>query len=166
MTKANSRDHADLFSIQLFGSSAKQGHGVSAVWASTTRRKSCCSRHQTFSAVSWARELRAADTTYDLACLAVRRGRRDEAFSLLRGHAAWPIPGTGFRNRNRPDLKALMKTRALRRSLPRRSSMLPQRKKQTSKLPRSTSAFSNFLQSRLPSGWKRRVRLITRATWK
>ena len=104
----NSRDHADLFSIQLFRSSANQGHGVSAVWASTTRRKSCCSRHGTFSAVSWAREPRAADTTYNLACLAVRRGRRDEAFSLLREamqHGLSPAQALGIETD--PDLKAL-----------------------------------------------------------
>ena len=44
--------------------------------------------------------------------------------------------------------------------------MLPQRKKQTSKPPRSTSVFSNFLQSRLSSGQERMVQKVTRATWK
>jgi hypothetical protein len=141
----NSRDHADLLSIQLFRSSANQGHGVSAVWASTTRRKSCYSRHETFSAVSWAREPPRRRQTYNLACLAVRRGRRDEAFSLLREamqHGLSPAQALGIETD--PDLKALHEDAP----------------------PRSTSVFSNFLQSRLSSGWKRRVRLVTRATWK
>jgi hypothetical protein len=50
---------------------------------------------------------RAADTTYNLACLAVRRGRRDEAFSLLREamqHGLSPAQALGIETD--PDLKA------------------------------------------------------------
>jgi hypothetical protein len=64
-----------------------------------------------------------------------------------------------------PDLKRFMKTR-FAAIIAEAKQHAPQRKKQTTQLPRSTSAFSNFLQSRLSSGWKQRVRLITRATWK
>jgi hypothetical protein len=51
---------------------------------------------------------RAADTTYNLACLVVRRGRRVEAFSLLREamqHGLSPAQALGIETD--PDLKAL-----------------------------------------------------------
>ena len=49
---------------------------------------------------------RTADTTYNLACLAVRRGRRDEAFSFLRGgYPAWPIARAGGGNGNGSGLE-------------------------------------------------------------
>jgi Tetratricopeptide repeat len=51
---------------------------------------------------------RTADTTYNLACLAVRRGRRDEAFSFLRGaiqHGLSPAQAVGMETD--PDLKSL-----------------------------------------------------------
>jgi len=51
---------------------------------------------------------RTADTTYNLACLAVRRGRRDEAFSFLREaiqHGLSPAQAVGMETD--PDLKSL-----------------------------------------------------------
>ena len=51
---------------------------------------------------------RTADTTYNLACLAVRRGRHDEAFSYLReamAHGLSPAQAIGIATD--PDLKSL-----------------------------------------------------------
>jgi hypothetical protein len=72
------------------------------------RRGGKAAAPDTGSAVFWGPRAPAADTTYNLACLAVRRGRRDEAFSLLREamqHGLSPAQALGIEAD--PDLKAL-----------------------------------------------------------
>ena len=71
------------------------------------RRGGKAAAPDTGSAVFWGPRAPAADTTYNLACLAVRRGRRDEAFSLLREamqHGLSPAQALGIETD--PDLKA------------------------------------------------------------
>ncbi|HMH05580.1 MAG TPA: tetratricopeptide repeat protein [Terriglobales bacterium] len=75
---------------------------------------------------------RTADTTYNLACLAVRRGRRDEAFSFLRGaiqHGLSPAQAVGMETD--PDLKSLHGDTRFETIIAEASSTPRQRKKQT-----------------------------------
>ena len=156
----NSRDHADLFSIQLFRSSANQGHGVSAVWASTMRRRSCCCQTRDIQRRLLGPESPAPLTQLTtLACLAVRRGRRDEAFSLLREamqHGLSPAQTLGIETD--PDLKALHEDARFAAIIARgEAACCRSARSKLASLPRGTSVFSNFLQSRLSSGQKRMV---------
>jgi pentatricopeptide repeat protein len=71
------------------------------------RRRSCCARQGYSEPSSGAREPPPLTQLTTLVCLAVRRGRRDEAFSLLREamqHGLSPAQTLGIETD--PDLKA------------------------------------------------------------